>query len=80
MIRMKKEISIGIVFVMLLSLCACGSTEKATSSDEYVAHSTTETSSDADGDSFKTTETAGQSDEDASSNLEDSSVPASLFF
>lgn len=79
MIRMKKVISIGTVLVMLLSLCSCGRTEKATSSDEYVAHSTTETSSDADDDSSQTTETAGQSDEDASSNFEDSSAPVVFF-
>ena len=79
MIRMKKVISIGTVLVMLLSPCACGSTEKSASSDEYVAHSTTETSSDADADSSQTTETAGQSDEDASSNLGDSSAPMVYF-
>lgn len=79
MIRMKKVISIGTVLVMLLSLCSCGRTEKATSSDEYVAHSTTETSSDADDDSSQTTGTAGQSDEDASSNFEDSSAPVVFF-
>jgi len=79
MIRMKKVISIGTVLVMLLSLCSCGRTEKATSSDEYVAHSTTETSSDADDDSSQTTETAGQSDEDASSNFEDLSAPVVFF-
>ena len=65
--------------LMLLSLCACGRTEKATSSDEYVAHSTTETSSDADADSSQTTEMAGQSDEDASLSIEDSSAPVVFF-
>ena len=42
----KKVISISIVFVMLLSLGACGSSEKATSSDEYVTHNKTDTSQD----------------------------------
>ena len=79
MIRMKKVISIGTVLVMLLSLCACGRTEKATSSDEYVAHSTTETSSDADADSSQTTETAGQSDEDASLSIKNArDIPEEL--
>lgn len=79
MIRMKKVISIGTVLVMLLSLCACGRTEKAASSDEYMVHSTTETSSDADVDSSQTTVTAGQSDEDASLSIEDSSAPVVFF-
>ena len=79
MIRMKKVISIGTVLVMLLSLCACWRTEKGTSSDEYMVHSTTETSSDADVDSSQTTVTAGQSDEDASLNIEDSSAPVVFF-
>ena len=76
---MKKIISIGLMFVMLLSLGACGSMGRTTSSEDYVTHNTSDTDKDTSGESSETTEADTPSNNDVPVSEEDSSAPIVYF-